>query len=85
MLLADVIAMWLSMADVLAIVAGVKATVFVCLWKTTCLMYYLVVADAMATLLADVIAIVVDGITTFVWADVLPNITVGTATLMKAI
>ena len=34
--------------------------------------------------LADVIAIVVDGITTFVWADVLPIAADGTATYVTA-
>ena len=34
--------------------------------------------------LANVIAIVVDGITTFVWADVLPSATVETATYVTA-
>ena len=34
--------------------------------------------------MAGVIAIVVDEITTFVWADVLPNAAVGTATYVTA-
>ena len=34
--------------------------------------------------LADVIAMVVDGITTFVWADVFPNASDGTATYVTA-
>ena len=50
MLLADVIAIWLCMADVLAIVADVKATVFFICGKPQfdeCL----VVADVITTLL----------------------------------
>ena len=42
---------WMLFVDVIAIVADVKATVFVYLWKTTYLMYCLVVADVIATLL----------------------------------
>ena len=68
MLLADVIASWL-LADVVSHCGRCKATFFY-LCKPTIVGF---LADVfLPHCKADVFAIVVDGITTFVWADVCP-------------
>ena len=71
MLLADVIASWLLLADVVSHCGRFRSHIFY-LCKPT------IVGFNWQMFLphckADVFAIVVDGITTFVWADVLPII-----------
>ena len=85
MLLADVIASWLFMADVFSHCGRCESHSVFCLWKPQ-LMNCLVVADVMATLLIGWCHCH-GGRWNYhiVWADVLPNITVGTATFVTAI
>ena len=61
----------------LAIVADVKATLFVCVNPQ--LLDVFVVADVITTLLADVFIIVADGITTLYGLMFYPIIPIGTA------
>ena len=85
MLLADVIANWLFMADVFSHCGRCEShSIFVC--GKPHLMNCLVVADVMATLLIGWCHCHSGGWNYhIVWADVLPNITVGTATFVTAI
>ena len=53
----------------LAIVADVEATLFICVNPQLLVLWQMLLPHCKA----DEFAIVADGITTFVWADVLPN------------
>ena len=70
MLLADVIASWLLLADVVSHCGRCKSHIIYLCKPTMCWFFGRCFCHIVR---ADVFAIVVDGITTFVQADVLPN------------
>ena len=70
MLLADVIASWLLMSDVVSHCGRCKShIIYLCKPTIVGFLWQMLLPHCKA----DVFAIVVDGITTFVWADVLSN------------